>query len=489
MHTQNNRNPFGQMLRATVAPVLGLCLLVLLDFWIRRDDVRMMYWDRAVSIAYILLGISLAYRLICSVALDFLLAKATGRQVPKILKHLIGITAVVVAILLSVNVLYSGAYTSLLALSSVIAVVIGLALRPIILDIFSGLSANLDAAFHIGDWIEISGRNGGSSYTGWVEEINWRTTHLKTRAGNLIICPNSTLSVSVITNFSRPSRLSRYDIKVELPPEIDLERARRILLAAVQATLDVENGPSSEKAPDVLITELEASGVEYLIRFWLDPSSQSQDYAQDLVSRSVLRHLQFAGIPLAENVILHRDKRVLLDMANSSSRAEVLGRAALFNGVQTSVLERLAEGISLHSFTPGENLIIQGAQDNEMYLLVEGAVDVIITVEDKEVIVARMQAGDYFGEMSLLTGEPRTATIRAVTCGAAYRIDRDAVAPVLESDPALMDLISRNLAERNLSRQAKAAATHDETPEQKRESFASAVLGKMIGIFRSARKN
>jgi small-conductance mechanosensitive channel/CRP-like cAMP-binding protein len=487
MQNPNNRKPFVQMLRATAAPVLGLCLLALLDYWIRSSVGRMMYWDRAASLACILLSISLAHQLICSVALDFLLAKATGRQVPKILKHLIGIAAVVAAILLSANVLYSGVYTSLLALSSVIAVVIGLALRPIILDIFSGLSANLDAAFHIGDWIEISGRNGGVSYTGWVEEINWRTTHLKTRSGNLIICPNSTLSISVITNFSSPSRLSRYDIRVELPPEIDLERARRILLAAVQATLDVENGPSSEKAPDVLITELKASGVEYWIRFWLDPSSQSQDFAQDLVSRSVLRHLQFAGIPLAEKVILHRDKRALLDMATPASRAEVLGRAALFNGVQTSVLERLAERISLHSFTMGDNLIVQGTQDNEMYLLVEGAVDVIVTVEDKDVIITRLQVGQYFGEMSLLTGEPRTATIRAATDGAAYRIDRDAVAPVLESDPPLMDLISRNLAERNLSRQAKAAASQDETPGEKCEGFASVLLGKMMGIFRSGR--
>ena len=119
-----------------------------------------------------------------------------------------------------------------------------------------------------------------------------------------------------------------------------------------------------------------------------------------------------------------------------------------------------------------------------MFLLFEGAVDVLITVDDKEVAVARMQAGDYFGEMSLLTGEPRTATIRAATAGAAYRISRDAVTPVLESNVALMDLLSHNLAERNLGRQAAAAASQDQNPEQKRESLAAVLLAKMLGIFR-----
>lgn len=481
------RRQIISILRTIAAPLIGLGLVALLDSRIRSGAVRFPDLDKVVSIGYILLGIGLGYRLICSLALDLLMARTTGRQVPKILKHIIGIAAALLALLLSINVVYSGAFTGLIALSSVIAVVIGLALRPIILDIFSGLSANLDAAFHIGDWIEVHGRNGGGSYTGWVEEINWRTTHLKTRSGNLIICPNSTLSTAIITNFSRPLRLSRYDIRVELPPEIEPERARRILLAAVQATLDVDDGPSSGKNPDVLITELEASGVEYWIRFWLDPSLQSYDAAIDLVSRSVLRHLQLAGIPLAENVILHREKREILNSANPASRAEVLGQVALFSGVLSETLESLAGKLSLHGFTRGDILIREGAADNDMFLLVEGAVEVLITVDGKEVTVARMQAGDYFGEMSLLTGEPRTATIRAVTGGMAYRISRAAIAPALDSDPALMDLLSRNLAERNLARQAKAAASHDETPEQKHESLAAVLLGKMMGIFRSGR--
>lgn len=476
-----------RILRALAVPAAGLGLVFFLDNRLRTGAITFNHADKAVAIGYILLGIAFAYRLVCGVLLDVVLARTSGRQIPKILKHLIGIATGLLAVLLIVNVLYPGAFTSLVTLSSVIAVVIGLALRPIILDIFSGVSANLDAAFHIGDWIQVARRGGSGTSTGWVEEINWRTTHLRTRSGNLIICPNSTLSTAIITNFSRPSRLSRFDLKVKLPPELDPGRARGVLLAAVQATLGLDDGPSPEKAPDVLINEMEASGVQYWIRFWLDPAGRSADVVTDTVSASVLRHLQLAGIPLSEKVTLHREKRTMLDTSTASARAEVLGRLALFQGVSPITMDQLAESAVPFRFAEGEELIRQGGDDHDMFLLVEGAVEVLVTVDGTDRRVARMQAGDYFGEMSLLTGEPRTATVRAATGGAAYRLGREAVGPLLDSDPALMDLLSRNLAARNLSRAATAAEVRGDGTDDRRDSLAQVLLGKMKAIFRPGR--
>lgn len=487
MYSREPRNQTTRILKSIAIPTVGLGIVAFLDNRARGGFIQMDHAEKLVATGYILLGMALAYRLICDVALDIALARASARRVPKILKHLIGISMVLVAALMVINVFHPGALTSLLALSSVIAVVVGLALRPIILDIFSGVSANLDAAFHIGDWIEINGRNDGKTHTGWVEQINWRTTQLRTRSGNLIVCPNSSLSTAVIINYSRPSRLSRHGIKVKLPPELDSDRARQILLAAVRAVDSGERGADEEQAPDVLITEMEASGVEYWIRFWLDPSQDSIDAAIDEVSRSVLHHLQFAGIPLSEKVVLHRDRRPLLDIRSASGRAEVFSRAALFDGVSDGTLENLAGKAVLDRFGEGDTLIRQGDADSDMFLLVEGAVQVAVGKNGADVVVARMKAGDYFGEMSLLTGEPRTATIRAITAGAVYRISREAISPVLEADPELMDLLSRNLAERNLSREARTAGSPGENPAQRSEGLASVLLGRMMSIFRGSR--
>jgi small-conductance mechanosensitive channel/CRP-like cAMP-binding protein len=487
MSSPSSRHPLITILREVAVPLAGLAMVAILDHrqaggYLRRGDL-----DKVVAVAYLLLGFSLAYRLFCTVVLDLIVAGAKGRPVPRILKHMIGIAVALAALLLSANVLFSGAFTSLLTLSSVIAVVIGLALRPIILDVFSGLSANLDSAFHIGDWIEIARRGGGSTQTGWVEQINWRTTHLRTRSGNLVICPNSTLSTAIITNFSRPTHLSRFDLKVKLPPELDPDRARQVLSAAVRATLGRADGPAAEKQPDVLITNMEASGVQYWIRFWLSPAESSADAVIDTVAHSVLRHLQLAGIPLSEKVVLHREKRAMLDTGTAAARAEVFGQLPLFHGVPGVTIERVAEAAAPFRFAEGETLIRQGDEDNDMFLLVEGAVNVLVTVDGKELHVASMQAGDYFGEMSLLTGEPRTATIRAATSGASYRISRESIAPLIETDLELMHLLSRNLAERNLRRQEKTAASVQGSHEEKQSSLAVAFLGKMRSIFRSGR--
>ncbi len=486
MDSREPRKQTTRILKSIAIPTAGLGIVAFLDNRARGGFIQMDHAGKLVAAGYILLGMALAYRLICDVALDIALARASARRVPKILKHLIGISMVLIAALMVINVFHPGALTSLLTLSSVIAVVVGLALRPIILDIFSGVSANLDAAFHIGDWIEINGRNDGKTHTGWVEQINWRTTQLRTRSGNLIVCPNSSLSTAVIINYSRPSRLSRFGIRVKLPPELDPDRARQILLAAVRS-VDLGGRNGQDETPDVLITDMEASGVEYWIRFWLEPSHDSIDAAINEVSRSVLHHLQFAGIPLSEKVVLHRDRRPLLDIRSASGRAEAFSRAALFDGVSHGTLENLAGKAVLDRFGEGDTLIRQGDADSDMFLLVEGAVQVAVEKNGADVVVARMKAGDYFGEMSLLTGEPRTATIRAITAGAAYRISREAISPVLEADAALMGLLSRNLAERNISREARTAQGAGENPAQRSEGLASVLLGRMMSIFRSSR--
>jgi CRP-like cAMP-binding protein len=227
--------------------------------------------------------------------------------------------------------------------------------------------------------------------------------------------------------------------------------------------------------------------VQYWIRFWLNPAEKSADIVTDTVAHSVLRHLQLAGIPLSEKVVLHRERRLLLDTGTAEARAEVLGRLALFQGVPAAAIGLLAEAAAPFRFAEGETLIRQGDEDNDMFLLVEGAVNVLVTVDGKELLVAPMQAGDYFGEMSLLTGEPRTATIRAATDGAAYRIRRESIAPLIGSDLELMALLSRNLAERNLRRQEKTAATLDGSHEEKQAGLAAILLGRMKGIFRAGR--
>lgn len=178
-------------------------------------------------------------------------------------------------------------------------------------------------------------------------------------------------------------------------------------------------------------------------------------------------------------------RSALVDTGTAAARAEALGRLPLFHSLSAAAIERLGAAASLFRFTEGDTLIRQGDADNDKFLLVEGAVNVPVTVDGKELPVASMQAGDDFGEMSLLTGEPRTATIRAATGGAACRFTREAIAPWIGSDHDFMDQLSRHLAERNLARLAKAAEPLSGSHEDKRSGLAATLLGKMRNIFRT----
>lgn len=469
--------------RAAALPAVGLCLMALLDAYGDITHLSRAHLDKTVRVGYILLGSALAYRLFCGIVLDMLVAAAKGRPVPGILKHLVGIAVSVVALMGAINVVFTDAFTGVLALSSVIGVVVGLALRPIILDVFSGLSTNLDAAFQIGDWIEFSGRPGSGPVAGWVEEVNWRTTHIRTRSGNLIICPNSAISTSLITNLSRPARLSRFEVPVKLPSEVDAARAERLLQAAVDATVGTENGPTPEIKPDVILVGMKDAGVDYLVRYWLDPAVQSTDAVRHLVVKSMLRHLHLAGIPIAEPVVLNKDSRVIADPASASNRSDVLSKIDLFKGLDHDGITRLADETSTYDFAPGELLIHQGAEDSDMFVIVAGAVEVLVRVDGSEVAVDRMCAGDYFGEMSLLTGEPRTASIRTLTDGTVYRISRDAVAHLIEADAGLMAQLGRNLADRNLNRSKKSEAARENVGEDARKGLAANLLEKMKAVF------
>lgn len=401
-----------------------------------------------------------------------------------------GIGFAFVALLVCVQILFSQAFSGFLALSGILGVVIGLALRPIILDIFSGLSTNMEAAFQLNDWITVE--DGAVEYTGWVDQVNWRTTHIRTRSGNLIVCPNSFLSTSMVTNYSRPFDLSRYDIKLKLPPEILTERALGILNNAVRATLGQPGGPSPQKSPDVLITQVADSGIEYWVRFWVDPSKSSYDTAIHKVNQSVMRHLRLAGIRLAserEHVYFSRPPSLSADYENLEDRTQLLSDLEIFQGIHRETLKDLAEKLKIRRFSVGSDYFREGEESREMYILVEGSLEVTIEELGKRVFLNSLQPGDYFGEMALMTNEPRSATITSVSESLAFEIGRKEMSAILNEQPELMEVLSRNLASRKLENDKSLREFSEDLEQATPDTLAGYFLEKMKDLFNFTRRS
>ncbi len=410
-----------------------------------------------------------------------------GRPSARILKDVL--TAVIVLATLSgiIGIVFEQPITGLWAASGAIGLIVGFALRPIILDVFSGVAVNLEHPFQIGDWVEIGTGQATNPIAGWVDQVNWRTTQIRTRNGNLVIVPNSLLGTSVITNLSAPAGHSRFEITVRLDEEVPPDRATRIILAGACEVLGTANGPLPEPKPDVLLGTVTAEGVEYRLRYWFDTRKTSEPQVRNIITRTVLRHLAMAGIRPAypKQDVFHAPLPV---MAKQLDSPEYLGRLlqkiVLFHEMQPVELQQLAGACNVRHFESGATLVSEGKPGNSMFVLMEGGLTVSARTEDgspRE--VARIGPGEFFGEMSLLTGEPRSATVGASCDSVVAEMTKDHIEGLLKSRPEIALQLTRTVVERRLQTTQALAEMAEEEHEQHRAGLASQVLAKMKEFF------
>jgi potassium efflux system protein len=104
----------------------------------------------------------------------------------------------------------------------------------------------------------------------------------------------------------------------------------------------------------------------------------------------------------------------------------------------------------------GQIIVRQGEAGDSLFIIVEGVVNVQVRLEDNNVIeVARLGAGSFFGEMALLTGQDRTATVIALNETYVFEIIKADILPLLQRQPEASKLISKVLTERQLMTKSK----------------------------------
>ena len=249
------------------------------------------------QVAYSLAGLSMAW--LCVRMLDILFwdgiaAKRLGAPVPRLLKDVVAATIFLAMIACIAGIVFQLPVTGILATSSVIGLVLGLATRTLIADLFSGIAINLDNPFKIGEYVRIRQR-GIPEIIGAVVEINWRATRIRSKDNLLHIVPNSVISGMAITNLDRPQIRSRFDLWFTMDFDVPHERAMRVLNAAVKSAW----GVLPEPAPQARIDKITSNGVDYKVRYWLEPDKVSPNKGRNAVCSSVLEHLNQAGMTLA----------------------------------------------------------------------------------------------------------------------------------------------------------------------------------------------
>ncbi len=153
---------------------------------------------------------------------------------------------------------------------------------------------------------------------------------------------------------------------------------------------------------------------------------------------------------------------------------ESLNRVSIFNPLSDEEIERLANASTSRVYAPGEPIVRTGQVGNSMFVIIRGSVKVQIPEDNYKKTVNTLNENDFFGEMSLLTGEPRSASVIATEETEVLRIDKNGLKPILENNPSLVDSISELIEERKQLLSSES--------DQPAEDKASAKKGAMRSI-------
>lgn len=339
--------------------------------------------------------------------------------------------------------------TGLVAASAASAVVVGFALQDTLGNAFAGLAIQIEKPFRVGHWIRVG------EHVGVVEEITWRATKLRTRSGTFVIVPNSVMSKEAIVNFNEPVRPVRFSFDIGATYGKSPNEVREALLEAVRRAAHV----IAEPAPAVHLVDFGNSAIVYRVKFWVAEFADEDvalDEVRTLVYYSFARH----GIEIPYPIQVEYSREEAAATLARDAVAFALSRVDLFALLDEPARAQLAAQTHERVFGAGEVIVRQGETGRSLFVVHRGEVVVRLEAEKRE--VARIPAGGVFGEMSLLTGAPRTATVAAARDTVVLEIDADALRDVVLSRPDALDAISRLVVERRAGLDAAQAAARDE---------------------------
>jgi small-conductance mechanosensitive channel len=411
---------------------------------------------------------------------DRLSKKKENVKIPKLLTDGTKTIVYFLAVLLSIHYALEKSIGGFITASGAVGIVIGFALRGIISDIFSGLVLNLDGTFQMNDWIIVNAR-GLNTIVGCIVEINWRSTQLKTTDNNIVILPNSLIAQNIVKNISRPEEKSRFELVFTLDFKVPYERAIRVLTAAALSAEGILKDPP----PNIKAGNISTMGVEYVVRFWLMPSVVSPLKGRNYVIQSVLLHLHQAGLSLAYNKQdLFYQKMPQRNLDRNVDIQKLLERVELFKEMKREEIRFLERNIREISVPKGSSVVTIGDTSSTMFILVEGLLHVYIPKEnEKEIFVGQILPGDYFGEMSLLTGQERSANVYTVTDSILFEVTKEAMNQLIKDRPSLMEELSNTIAARQTQNEKATPPIDPDTLSQKTNELAKSLLDKMKDFF------
>jgi small-conductance mechanosensitive channel/CRP-like cAMP-binding protein len=434
------------------------------------QDMTGLSWFKYV-LAAALAGLTVMFvRAISYLLFDVAFVKRKGREAPDLLRGVVSIILYSIAFFFIYSrVIQGGLSLEIVATSTVVSVVIGLALQDTLGNFFAGISIHIEQPFHILDSVRIGNE------IGRVEAVTWRTTAIRTNNNTLIIFPNSRVAREQVEIFpfnKLNRRVLRFPAPYAIPPETVIPLVRESVRAMPNVAL--------EKTPVVRLAEFHDSSITYELLYWVrdymltsDMDAKIREHIWYVYRRNdidipfPIRHLLMEQIEPKPQTRARTYERFIKSMS-------------LFEPLTDEERSRIVAALIKHLYAPGELILRHGDAGSSMFIISRGKVDVRLPQTNGGTQqVAVLEPGDYFGEMALFTGEPRTADVYALEEVEVLEIRKAAIESLMRDNQELAEALSSRVAER----QAELIAHTRAVPEDEKRQQSANILRRNKRFF------
>src|SRR5256885_7138415 len=419
-------------------------------------------WRNHVGAAVILLSTAFVVALVNRYVWDLYFEKKRETPIPHFLREIVGgiIFLVVLLFVLSYGYHAQAQLNGLLAGSGVVAIIVGFAGQNLFAGIIGGISIQINRPYKVGDWLQVGERFAE------VMEINWRSTRLRTNDGIYLDIPNNEMVGHAIVNLHYPTEVHAMRIRVGVEYKNRPNRVKDALFRAASSA----DGVLAEPKVRVFLVDFADFAVIYEIKFYMGNHSRINEI-NDAVRTNVWYELKRQGITIPFPIrTLHVERKKARPVQEDQAEAmSILRGERLFECLSEDQLNQMVNQARLRLFGRGEPVIEEGAAGDSMFVMLRGAANVFVSKNGSKIQVATLGAGDCFGEMSVLTGEPRSATVRADGDCYVMEIGKPVMAEVLRDAPDCLVQLSELLAQRKMATEGilKEARTDEQASKQR----------------------
>ncbi|MCW8450402.1 mechanosensitive ion channel family protein [Legionella quinlivanii] len=357
------------------------------------------------------------------------LLRQSGILIPKIFKDLVSLLFLILTVAAIVHFVFAKSVFGIFTASGVMAIILGYSAQATLSDVFAGIGLNTTKQFSEGDWIVVYGEM--QTLTGKIIDVNWRFVNLLNIEGNILSIPNSVISQLFIENLSQPHGINKQSLTISIRQPLSPSRFKNILVETALQSSKVRNEPKPHAA---------------LIECSQDTSTYHLEYSTSEVNPILIKDEIYSALwyrCLRENILLTGHEMPERPVLSHDAISNFLRQIDLFHFLKEEEIQLLTQHSHYGLYGPPERLLIEGEHNHSLFLVYSGSASLYINSQtEKPVFFEAYETGDYFGEISMLTGAPCRGSLFIEEESIIIEVTHSNIAKLFKQRPELMEKMS-----------------------------------------------